>query len=59
MTPTHDLTTEEIKALIYHYNRIRVRIADNVTAMERLTDLQREYDVRVAVLNDETKAWQQ
>lgn len=56
MTPTHDLTTEEIKALIYHYNRIRVRIADNITAMERLTDLQREYDVRVAVLNDETKS---
>ena len=55
MTPTNDLTTEEIKALIYHYNRIRDRIADNITAMERLTDLQREYDRRVAVLNDETK----
>lgn len=54
MTPTEQLETEEIKALIYHYRRIHDRIADNLTAMERLTALQREYDVRVAVLNDET-----
>ena len=56
MTPTEQLETEEIKALIYHYRRRHDRIADNLTAMERLTALQREYDVRVSVLNDETKS---
>ena len=53
MTPVTELETAEIEALIYYYKRIRERIADNVTAMERLLSLQIERDKRVAILNDE------
>ena len=50
MTPTNEpLTTEELRTLIELYRRMKMRVDD------KLTDLQREYDVRVAVLNDETK----
>ena len=55
MTPVTELETAEIDALIYHYGRIRERIAGNVTAMERLLSLQIERDKRVAILNDETR----
>ena len=55
MTPVTELETAEIDALIYHYGRIRERIASNVTAMERLLSLQSERDKRVAILNDETR----
>ena len=47
MTPTHDLTTEELRTLIELYRRMKMRVDD------QLTYLQREYDLRVAVLNDE------
>lgn len=53
MTPVTELETAEIEALIYHYGRIRERISNNVTAMERLLSLQIERDKRVAILNDE------
>ena len=53
MTPVTELETAEIDALIYHYGRIKARIAGNVTAMERLLSLQIERDKRVAILNDE------
>jgi hypothetical protein len=56
MTPVTELETAEIDALIYHYGRIRERIANNVTAMERLLSLQSERDKRVAILNDEVSA---
>ena len=56
MTPVTELETDEIDALIYHYGRIRERISDNVTAMQRLLDLQLERDKRLAILNDETIA---
>jgi hypothetical protein len=55
MTPVTELETAEIDALIYHYKRIKARIAGNVTAMERLLSLQSERDKRVAILNDETR----
>ena len=51
MTPTNEpITTEELRALIELYRRMKMRVDD------KLTDLQREYDVRVSVLNDETRA---
>ena len=56
MTPVTELETAEIDALIYHYGRIRERISDNVTAMERLLSLQSERDKRVAIINDEVSA---
>jgi len=56
MTPVTELETAEIDALIYYYGRIRERISDNVTAMQRLLDLQLERDKRLAILNDETIA---
>ncbi len=56
MTPVTELETAEIDALIYHYKRIKARIAGNVTAMERLLSLQSERDKRVAILNDEVSA---
>lgn len=56
MTPVTELETAEIDALIYHYGRIRERIANNVTAMERLLSLQSERDKRVAIINDEVSA---
>lgn len=56
MTPVTELETDEIDALIYYYGRIRERISDNVTAMQRLLDLQLERDKRLAILNDETIA---
>jgi hypothetical protein len=55
MTPVTELETAEIYALIYHYERIRERIAGNVTAMERLLSLQIERDKRVVIINDETR----
>lgn len=55
MTKPHDLTDAELDALIYHYKRLRVRIADNVTAMTRLEALVAEKTDRItAVINDET-----
>ena len=56
MTKPHDLTDAELDALIYHYKRIRDRIADNVTAMTRLEALVAEKTDRItAIINDETK----
>ena len=56
MTKPNDLTDAELDALIYHYKRIRVRIADNVTAMTRLEALVAEKTDRItAIINDETK----
>jgi len=51
MTPTNEpLTTEELRTLIELYRRMKMRVDD------KLTDLQGDYDRRVAVLNDETKS---
>ena len=54
MTKPNDLTDAELDALIFHYNRIRDRIADNVTAMTRLEALVAEKTDRItAIINDE------
>ena len=56
MIKPHDLTDAQLDALIFHYKRIRERIADNVTAMTRLEALVMEKTDRItAVINDETK----
>ena len=48
MTPTNEpLTTEELRTLIELYRRMKMRVED------KLTELQRDYDRRIAVLNDE------
>ena len=39
MTKPNDLSDAELDALIYHYKRIRGRIADNLEAMNRLEAL--------------------
>ena len=55
MTKSHALTDAELDALIYHYKRIRGRIADNLEAMNRLEALVSEKTDRItAVINDET-----
>jgi hypothetical protein len=54
MTKPHALSDAQLDALIYHYKRIRKRIADNVTAMTRLEALVAEKTDRItAILNDE------
>ena len=54
MIKTTDLSDAQLDALIFHYKRIRERIADNVTAMTRLEALVMEKTDRItAVINDE------
>ena len=54
MTKPNDLTDAELDALIFHYKRIRERIADNATAMTRLEALVAEKTDRItAIINDE------
>jgi len=56
MIKTTDLSDAQLDALIFHYKRIRERIADNVTAMTRLEALVAEKTDRItAIINDETK----
>ena len=56
MIKTTDLSDAQLDALIFHYKRIRERIADNVTAMTRLEALVMEKTDRItAIINDETK----
>lgn len=55
MIKTTDLSDAQLDALIFHYKRIRERIADNVTAMTRLEALVMEKTDRItAIINDET-----
>jgi len=55
MIKTTDLSDAQLDALIFHYKRIRERIADNVTAMTRLEALVMEKTNRItAIINDET-----
>jgi len=55
MIKTTDLSDAQLDALIFHYKRIRERIADNVTAMTRLEALVAEKTNRItAIINDET-----
>ena len=57
MIKTTDLSDAQLDALIFHYKRIRERIADNVTAMTRLEALVMEKTDRItAVINDEVSA---
>ncbi len=54
MIKPHALSDAQLDALIYHYKRIRKRIANNVTAMTRLEALVAEKTDRItAILNDE------
>ena len=56
MIKTTDLSDAQLDALIFHYKRIRERIADNVKAMTRLEALVAEKTDRItSVINDETK----
>jgi len=54
MTKPNDLTDAELDALIKSYKRMRLRIADNATAMTRLEALVAEKTDRItAIINDE------